>query len=268
MQKCDSRSIEELLKERNVKVQDRFLARYRTEIEAKVVQTSSDDTKSQRYNFRNVWTPAGEGTFTKYFMIQTILNDSFSESESTRLRDIFRKFANVISDRALWTDNPNAFYRQIPNPRRRLDIDREYLHWCSLAPIRIDEIHQPDAVYLYIFVIGMMTNYMEADDPTYCSGKPTYFPIYLERYERPQEADGSWQTGYAPLYQHFFDTATMQIYVNATALNNAGYSDGTWAASMFHEIMHNIGWEHPDGYDDRRQFMLAAQDVFYDYGGD
>ena len=74
--------------------------------------------------------------------------------------------------------------------------------------------------------------------------------------------------GFAPVYQYHVDTRTWLININATALNDDEGSDRAWAAAMFHEILHNIGWEHPDGYDDRQQYILAAQDAFRDCGKD
>jgi hypothetical protein len=57
----------------------------------------------------------------------------------------------------------------------------------------------------------------------------------------------SWTLGsadvnhYAGRYRHF------HLNLNGRALRDANFSDDTWAATIVHEMLHNLGWGHPDG---------------------
>jgi len=202
-------------------------------------------------------------------MIRLLFADEFSETERDRIVDIFQKMLEITKgygeNRNLWSDNPFAFFNTIDSPTRLIDKSRPYVTSCTRASIVMDN---NDPTFLLLLYLAMLTNFLPGENDEYCRAAPKYFPIFLHRFEKNKDPDGSWLRANAPIYDHFFNTHTWLININATALDKDGESDRSWAASMFHEIMHNIGWRHLDGYDDRRQFILAAQDAFFTCGRD
>lgn len=232
--------------------------------------TSTESVEAISYTLRRTWF-AQAGSPTKYLMIRITFLDDFPAGEVERLREIFSKFLEIGkgygNDRNLWGDTPYGFENVITDWIRPLDKSRPHLNDCTLAP-NPGTTTWSDHLYLRVFFIGYLANYLDSENSAYCPAKPEYFPILLRRYEKPQQPDGFWEYASAPIYNHFINNHSWLINVNTTALNNAGGSNRRWAASMFHEILHNLGWEHPDGYDNRKQFILAAQDAFYACGTD
>jgi hypothetical protein len=57
---------------------------------------------------------------------------------------------------------------------------------------------------------------------------------------------GNWTTGKGDV-NHYNDYKKLTISLNASALSHANFDDDFWAGTIAHELMHNLGWGHPDG---------------------
>lgn len=52
------------------------------------------------------------------------------------------------------------------------------------------------------------------------------------------------------------DRSFLRMKLNARAYSESGFSDNVWAGTIAHEIMHNLGWGHPDGgYDEAKAIV-------------
>lgn len=56
----------------------------------------------------------------------------------------------------------------------------------------------------------------------------------------------SWTRGSATV-NYYDSVGRLRISLNGRALDEANFDDRAWAGVIVHEILHNLGWEHPDG---------------------
>jgi hypothetical protein len=77
-----------------------------------------------------------------------------------------------------------------------------------------------------------------------------YRTLFIHHFNE-DSGSGPFLLGRAPL-QGYYDTKVLTINLNARYLNSsAPFPSGTdpdlWAGTIGHEIMHNLGWAHPNG---------------------
>jgi hypothetical protein len=182
----------------------------------------------------------------KYVMFQCIFDDAFSNDEITSLINKFQKFAKIFL-------KPNFLLGVLEIQNKGYTAPRN-----KSQPIQTGPTPSDWTDYLQFFVIfaGGMTNYLN-DCPSSIARYPNYIPFYIRRYEKVKSPDGSWEMGFAPL-NTLCTRWNLEVNFNAKALNEAGFSDATWVGAIVHEIMHNGGWEHPNGYGDTSQFLIAV----------
>jgi len=239
-------------------------------LHSQLIQVSDPGVSFSTISLRRLWIGSG-GQDSKYLMIKLFFDDAFSAQEIERLTSCFGKFLEILKgydgSRNLWAKSPYSFDNVIKSPTKLLDRSRQYLRFCHMSLWSLDP-NWNESTLLYIFFIGMLANCLPGADDSFCPAQSRYFPIQLTRYTQEKDPTGSWQFARSPVYDYFVSTKNMRIEVNAAALAQAGASDRRWAAVIFHEMMHNVGWDHPAGYDDRSQYILAAEDAFYNCGKD
>jgi hypothetical protein len=191
----------------------------------------------------------------KYTLFQVYFDTDFSSVEFDFLRDRFRDFSRVFltrdflqAIRPLGDSNAN-----VTAPRNRT---------LPISNNNPPEARFTEGTIFYVIFAGRMTSYFPEcqDEDTKAFPYPRYIPIFARRYEKPQEANGFWETAWAPIIR-LNDTNTCEINFNATAIRDGGFNSASWAGTIMHELMHNGGWEHPNGYQDRSQYMLAVEDA-------
>jgi hypothetical protein len=70
--------------------------------------------------------------------------------------------------------------------------------------------------------------------------------LLLYRKDRPPKGN-SWVLGSADVNHYADDKRHFHLNLNGRALRDATFSDATWSATIIHEMLHNLGWGHPDG---------------------
>jgi len=212
---------------------------------------NSRDLLSRTYAFSQVYVdwPDQPPECDKYVMFQVIFEDTFSTVEVDSLIAKFRKFGSIFLQRAFLDGVQTIQDGGFTSPRDKT----QPIH---TGPTPAD---WNDYIQYFVIFAGGMTNYLPE-----CQGStgrlPRYVPFYAKRYEKAQNADGNWELGFSPV-NTFCTRWTLEVNFNAKALNDGGLSDSVWVGSIVHEICHNGGWQHPLGYENRTQFMLAVEDL-------
>jgi hypothetical protein len=68
--------------------------------------------------------------------------------------------------------------------------------------------------------------------------------LVINHFSQGPSSEGFWVLGSAPV-NLYNDTRSLRMRLNARAFPE--FSDNIWAGTVAHEIMHNLGWGHPDG---------------------
>jgi hypothetical protein len=216
----------------------------------KEVIKTSIDTLVTTYFFYALYYEWGEGNeCDKYLMFQCIFDYTFSEVEIESLRKKFQKFA-ILFLKPNFLKGVQEINKSYTAPR---DKSQTMPHNLPTPPKWGD--------YLQFFVIfaGLMTNYLDIC-LTRKIERPNYIPFYVRRYEKAKQPDGFWETAFAPVNSLCY-FKTLEVNINAKALNEAGFSTDQWVGVIVHEILHNGGWEHPNGYEDTSQFLIAVENL-------
>lgn len=192
---------------------------------------------SSGYSYR-IWFPMNRGGSRRCSII-AIIDDEFSESQKKLIQEALKIF---VKSRGTFYRNLDAAYKanNLTQPRdpklpfRNADFDygpppnrSEYYKIATAVTLSVDT-HLRDGKWL---PSEYRTLYIRRMHET--SNKPPYV------------------LGRANL-QHYTDTGVLDISLNAAYLDsttpfNRGKSASVWAGIIMHEILHNLGWAHPDG---------------------
>lgn len=193
------------------------------------VRNTSLTTQFQKtQDFSYFYRQAASGR--KDYMLRAYYDETFSDEEIAVLTKGFSSMLAVISKSA---DPDSEWQRRVfelhkgtydyPPP------DGSYPDWGGLWIAG-----SPDqANYLFL---SYLWNYHDENHPQH--RLPRFRPVFVHRYET--DPDKEW--AYANVGT-FFDTFVFTMKVNATAIAKSD-SASSWASVLFHEMLHNFGWDH------------------------
>jgi len=101
-------------------------------------------------------------------------------------------------------------------------------------------------------------NYLEDDLSPPPQDSDRWTDIFIYQYDEPDgDTWGRAEIGYYHTYKHY------NIQLNEGKMTEDS-NVNVWASVIFHEMMHNWGWNHDDNHADRREYIFHADQIIED----
>lgn len=163
------------------------------------------------------------------YRIRAGISDSFDSNDIAKLKDAFQIVADEVEEHfySEHVRNRNSDFRKCLNKYATKDIDpSQYRNSGRNKNQRISNLMSS-----MVMVFGLHRQTSNRAQIGYFS-------------ESPQ--GDTYTMGRAPVYTSEWPNTKINITMNRKAVQN--YDVRNIAGTIFHEIMHNLGWNHPTGY--------------------
>lgn len=177
----------------------------------------------------------------RYQQINWTYSDTFTSSQKAKIKDAMNTLASRVDSGDVWACARNNYQKWYTRGVSEVSNNSDFRRWISNT------------------------------ERAFSNGVPR---IYLSAYRENSASFGRAQVSSAvkatfretislvPIYDL---TGTFRISLNTWNLDNAGRDRDVWAGVIFHELMHQMGHRHANGYTDNN-YMTVLGDCLQENG--
>ena len=167
---------------------------------------------------------------TQDIRVRINISDSFQGNEQSKLTSAFKIIADEVGEFYRAERNGSSQFRRCLNKYATKDIH----------PVQYANVNRSKA--------QRISNLMSSMVMMFGIHKNKSFRAMINYFTQPRKPGGEIVTGNAPVYTSEWPKTKIFINMNDQAVRDQNNSTREISGTIFHEIMHNLGWRHPTGY--------------------